>query len=98
MTQQECNAAIGKLVRDYADNEIRLVALRRRIEEIATSLRVLGKKLERPRDVAVDEIAEVDFAGLRPVLVELHEAECAGTEMEVHLEAAGLGSLIRKRT
>jgi len=97
MTQNECNEAIGKLVKDYADNETRLVALRRRVDETGTALRVLGKKLERPEDVPPAEATAVDLADLKSLLVDFHQANDDKTRMEANLEQAGLGNLIRKK-
>ena len=114
MTEEECNAAIGNLIKQYADNERNLSALKTEIRDLRYALRNLSDAIERPASVKVSEtdgnkIFQIDYQTrkdlttsalnrLYKLLSDYHDSIGRKKEMESDLKQANLENLIVEET
>ena len=109
MTQDERDAAIGKLIKQYSDNEQTIAALRSELLGMKHFLNNLYKGLDNPKDVIPTETAgekgfETIYAHgpipaseidrLHVLLTDYHAAIDNKKELEPLLKQAGLENLI----
>ena len=109
MTQDERNAAIGKLTQNYAENKRTIVALRTEVREVQSALGSLAAALNSPENVTPFEAGgspgfqlkhgsvitpKGDSDKLSRLLAELHSALTSRKEIEKDLKEAGLENLV----